>query len=171
MDESLLRVGVITTTHGIKGEVKIHPTTQDLHRFDYLKEAVIVFNTKEILVHIESVKYFKGQAILKFEEFDNIEDVEGFRGCDLFVTRENAIPLEEGEFYIADLIGLDVFSDEDVKLGSLTDVLETGANDVFVVKMDNGKELLIPDIDDCILDIDLTAGVIKVHLLEGLLDL
>ncbi len=171
MDESLLRVGVITTTHGIKGEVKIHPTTQDLHRFDYLKEAVIVFKTKEILVHIESVKYFKGQAILKFEEFDKIEDVEGFRGCDLFVTRENAIPLEEGEFYIADLIGLDVFSDEDVKLGSLTDVLETGANDVFVVKMDNGKELLIPDIDDCILDIDLTAGVIKVHLLEGLLDL
>ena len=106
-----------------------------------------------------------------FKEFDNINDVEPFRKKSLLVTREQAVPLEEDEYFIADLIGLRVITDEDKVLGKLTDVLETGANDVYQVTDENGKEILLPAIKDCILSVDLEKGEMKVHILEGLLDL
>ena len=169
--EDFLQVGVITTTHGIRGEVKVFPTTDDPERFLDLETVYLDTGREKKLLTISSVKFFKQFVILKFKEFDNINDVEPFRKKSLLVTREQAVPLEEDEYFIADLIGLRVITDEDKVLGELTDVLETGANDVYQVTDENGKEILLPAIKDCILSVDLEKGEMKVHILEGLLDL
>ena len=159
--EELFRVGVISNTHGIRGEVKVYPTTDNVRRFDDLKEVILDTGKEQLILHVTSVKYFKNMVILKFKEFDNM---------DLLVTRENAIPLEEGEYYIADIIGSKVITDEDKILGTLTDVLQTGANDVYVVKTKDGKEVLLPSIEECILDRDIENKIVKVHIMKGLLD-
>lgn len=169
--EDFLQVGVITATHGIRGEVKVFPTTDDPERFLDLETVYLDTGREKKLLTISSVKFFKQFVILKFKEFDNINDVEPFRKKSLLVTREQAVPLEEDEYFIADLIGLRVITDEDKVLGKLTDVLETGANDVYQVTDENGKEILLPAIKDCILSVDLEKGEMKVHILEGLLDL
>ena len=169
--EDFLQVGVITATHGIRGEVKVFPTTDDPERFLDLETVYLDTGREKKLLTISSVKFFKQFVILKFKEFDNINDVEPFRKKCLLVTRDQAVPLEEDEYFIADLIGLRVITDEDKVLGKLTDVLETGANDVYQVTDENGKEILLPAIKDCILSVDLEKGEMKVHLLEGLLDL
>ncbi len=167
----MLRVGVISNTHGIHGEVKVYPTTEDLNRFDSLKQ-VFLDNGKELKeLEVDGVKYFKGMAILKFKGIDNINDVERWKQCDLLVTRENAIPLNEGEYYIYDIIGLPVFSDSDAEnsIGTLTEVLQTGANDVYVVKnKSKDKEILVPAIKDCEIKISLEEKKITVHLLPGM---
>lgn len=169
--EDFLQVGVITATHGIRGEVKVFPTTDDPERFLDLKTIYLDTGMEKMLLHISGVKFFKQFVILKFKEFDNINEVEPFRKKSLLVTREQAVPLEEDEYFIADLIGLQVVTDEGELLGELTDVLETGANDVYQVTDKNGKELLLPAIKDCILSVDLEKGEMEVHVLEGLLDL
>ena len=169
--EDFLQVGVITATHGIRGEVKVFPTTDDPERYLDLETVYLDTGREKKLLTISSVKFFKQFVILKFKEFDNINDVEPFRKKSLLVTREQAVPLEEDEYFIADLIGLRVITDEDKVLGELTDVLETGANDVYQVTDENGKEILLPAIKDCILSVDLEKGEMKVHILEGLLDL
>lgn len=169
--EDFLQVGVITATHGIRGEVKVFPTTDDPERFLDLETVYLDTGREKKLLTISSVKFFKQFVILKFKEFDNINDVEPFRKKSLLVTRDQAVPLEEDEYFIADLIGLKVITDEDKVLGELTDVLETGANDVYQVTDENGKEILLPAIKDCILSVDLEKGEMKVHILEGLLDL
>lgn len=168
--EKLLRVGVITQTHGLRGEVKVYPTTEDPKRFKKLKEVVIDTGKEQIDAQIESVKFFKNLVIVKFKGIDNINDVEKYKKSELYVSRENAIPLEEGEFYVADLIGLKVVSDEGEDLGILDDVMQTGANDVYVVKKKGQPELLIPVIDQCILNVDIEGGEVLVHLLPGLRD-
>ena len=168
--EELFRVGVISNTHGIRGEVKVYPTTDNVRRFDDLKEVILDTGKEQLILHVTSVKYFKNMVILKFKEFDNINDIIPYKGMDLLVTRENAIPLEEGEYYIADIIGSKVITDEDKILGTLTDVLQTGANDVYVVKTKDGKEVLLPSIEECILDIDIENKIVKVHIMKGLLD-
>ncbi len=168
--EELFRVGVISNTHGIRGEVKVYPTTDNVRRFDDLKEVILDIGKEQLNLHVTSVKYFKNMVILKFKEFDNINDIIPYKGMDLLVTRENAIPLEEGEYYIADIIGSKVITDEDKILGTLTDVLQTGANDVYVVKTKDGKEVLLPSIEECILDRDIENKIVKVHIMKGLLD-
>ena len=168
--EELFRVGVISNTHGIRGEVKVYPTTDNVRRFDDLKEVILDTGKEQLILHVTSVKYFKNMVILKFKEFDNINDINPYKGMDLLVTRENAIPLEEGEYYIADIIGSKVITDEDKILGTLTDVLQTGANDVYVVKTKDGKEVLLPSIEECILDRDIENKIVKVHIMKGLLD-
>ena len=168
--EELFRVGVISNTHGIRGEVKVYPTTDNVRRFDDLKEVILDTGKEQLNLHVTSVKYFKNMVILKFKEFDNINDIIPYKGMDLLVTRENAIPLEEGEYYIADIIGSKVITDEDKILGMLTDVLQTGANDVYVVKTKDGKEVLLPSIEECILDRDIENKIVKVHIMKGLLD-
>ena len=110
-------------------------------------------------------------VIVKFREFSSIEEVERLRQAELYVSREDAIPLEEGEYYLADLIGMEVCDEDGTVLGTLTDVIETGANDVYVVTRENKKELLIPNIPSCILEVDIDSGRMKVHLLPGLEDL
>ncbi len=169
--EPLLRVGIIANTHGIRGEVKVYPTTDDVNRFKDLKQVILDTGKEKIDLHITSVKFFKQIVILKFKEFNNINDIERYKGCDLYVTRENAVPLDENEFFIADLIGCQVKTDEDTELGELSDVMTTGANDVFIVRTEDGKELLLPYIEDCIKNIDIENKTIIAHILPGLLDL
>ena len=165
--EQFLRVGVIKRPHGLKGEVKVYPTTEDPARFKKLKKVLLRTPKEDLTVNIRSVSFFKGQVIVAFEGMDRIEDVEHLRNCDIMVSREDAIPLEEGEYYVADLMGLKVINEDGSALGELVDVMETGANDVYVVKTPE-REILIPAIKQCILDVDLETGTMKVHLLPGL---
>ena len=170
--EQLLRVGVITTTHGIRGEVKVFPTTDDIHRFDDLEEVILQNKKEQLTLHIEHVKYFKNIVIVKFKEYNNINDVEMFRKCDLLVTREHAVPLEEGEYFICDVIGAKVINDEDGSvIGTVKEVLETGANNVFQIETEEGKERLFPSIPECIKKVDVEKGEVTAHIMPGLLDL
>lgn len=168
--EDLLKVGVIASTHGLKGEVKVFPTTDDVKRFKVLKEVIMDTGTKKITLQIEGVKFFKQFAILKFKEINDINDVEQYKNCPLYVTRDHAVPLEEDEYFIADLIGLSIVDEEKIVLGKLTDILETGANDVYVLTTSEGKEVLLPAIKECILNIDMKAKMITIHMMKGLLD-
>ncbi len=169
--EQMLRVGVITSTHGIRGEVKVFPTTDDVNRFKKLKKVFLEVGKEYKELKISSVKFFKNMVIIKFEGLNNINDVERFRQLSLYVTREDAVKCEEGEYFIADLIGLQVVTDTGETLGILKDVLQTGANDVYIVEMENKKEVLLPAIKDCILNVSLEENKMEVHVLEGLLDL
>jgi 16S rRNA processing protein RimM len=168
--EDFLRIGVIASTHGIRGEVKVFPTTDDKERFLKLKEVILDTKKEQIKLTIENIKFFKNMVIVKFKEYNNINDIEKYKGMDLLISRENALPLEEDEYYIADLIGLKVITDKEELLGIIDDVIQTGANDVYVVRTDNGKEILLPYIDECVLNIDLDKGTVLVHIMEGLLD-
>lgn len=168
--EQMLRVGVITSTHGVRGEVKVFPTTDDAKRFKTLKK-VILDGREPLELSIEQVKFFKNMVILKFKGYDNINDVETWRQRDLLITRDQAVELKEDEYFITDLIGLTVVNEEEAVLGRVKDVLETGANDIYVVELTGGKELLLPAIKDCILNVDLEGGRMKVHVLDGLMDL
>ncbi|MCI8515882.1 MAG: 16S rRNA processing protein RimM [Hungatella sp.] len=169
--EETLRVGVITSTHGVHGEVKVFPTTDDPKRFKKLKEVLLDTGKGQIPLEIVQIKFFKNMVILKFKGHDRIEDVEMYRGRDLLVTRDHAVELGPDENFIVDLIGLSVVTDEGESLGTLTDVLLTGANDVYEVTMEDGKKVLLPAIKQCILNVDLEAGKVLVHVLDGLLDL
>lgn len=166
--EDLLQVGVITTTHGIRGEVKVYPTTDDAHRFDY-QESVLLDTGKELCeLEIQRVKYFKQFVILKFRDVDNINDIEPYKGKSLYVTRDFAVPLEENEYYIADLIDMDVFLEDGSLFGTLKDVMETGANDVYVIHTTDKKEVLVPAIKDCVKEVDVEQNKMIIHLLKGL---
>ena len=169
--EDILRVGVITQTHGIRGEVKVFPTTDDPMRFKKLKACVIQLKRETVQLEVQSVKFFKQYVILKFKGYDNINDIEQFVKKDLMVTRDNAVKCEPGEYFICDLIGLKVVTDDGKELGTLTEVLETGANNVYEVTTTHGKQVLIPVIDECILAHDMEAKTVTVHLLDGLLEL
>lgn len=169
--EDLLQVGVITSTHGVRGEVKVFPTTDDVTRFKKLKNVILDTGKENLKLEISGVKFFKNMVILKFKEFDNINDVEKYRQKGLYVTRENAVKLKKDEYFIADLIGLNVQTDEGEALGTMTDVLQTGANDVYVIRMADGEELLLPAIKECIQKIDVEGGNMLVHLLPGLRDI
>lgn len=169
--EDLLRVGVITSTHGINGEVKVYPTTDDIRRFDSLKHCIMKTNRETIELDVTGVKYFKNMAILKFKQFNNINDIEKYKQAELYVTRDNAVELEEGEYFICDLIGLKVIDDEDNYIGKITDVIQTAANDVYEVTADDGHEYLFPVIKQCVLNVDLEKGIVTVHVMKGLMDL
>ena len=168
--EDRLRVGVIASTHGIRGEVKVFPTTDSAARFKKLRQVILDTGEEELYLEVEGVKFFKKFAILKFRGIDNINEIERYKGKELYVDRENAQRLGRNEYYIADLLGMEVTQDTGRRLGVLRDVIETGANDVYVVTMENKKELLIPAISQCILRVDVESGVMEVHLLEGLLE-
>ena len=163
-----LRVGVITATHGLRGEVKVFPVTEDPGRFETLRTVKCAGRAGERMLEIANVRYFKQYVLLSFRGMDRIEDVEGLVKAELYVDRAHALPLSENENYVCDLIGLRVVTDEGEELGTLDDVMETGANDVYVVN--NGtREILLPAIRDCILKVDLEAGEMIVHVLPGLL--
>lgn len=168
--DDLLKVGIITSTHGIHGEVKVYPTTDDVNRFKKLKECIIAAKRESITVHIENCKFFKNMVILKFKEYSNINEVEIFRQCDLYVTRENAIKCNKDEYFIGDIIDSIILDEEGNNIGVLTEVLSTGANDVYIIKQENEKEILIPAIKQCIINVDLDNKVITVRLMEGLVD-
>lgn len=169
--EDLLQVGVITSTHGVRGEVKVFPTTDDAARFKKLKKVILDTGKENIELEIAGVKFFKNMVILKFKEFDNINDVEKYRQKKLYVTRENAVKLKKNEYFIADLIGLTVQTDDGETLGELTDVLQTGANDVYVIQTADGEEILLPAIKECIKEVDVEGRSMLVHMMPGLRDI
>ena len=168
--ENRLQVGIISSTHGVRGEVKVFPTTDDVNRFKRLKEVILDTGKETRILEIEGVKFFKQFAILKFKGIDDINEIEKYRGCSLFVTRENAVKLKKDEYFIADLLGIQVQDENGDELGILKDVIETGANDVYQIRMTDGRELLLPAIRQCVLEVNVEAGFMKVHVLEGLLD-
>ena len=168
--EDRFQVGVITSTHGIRGEVKVFPTTDDVRRFKKNMELILDTGKENILLTVESVKFFKQFVILKFKGIDNINDIEKYKTKSLYVTRANAVRLRKDEYFIADLLGIDVWEDNGEKLGTLKDVIETGANDVYVITLEDGKELLIPAIKECILEVDIENRKMTVHVMDGLRD-
>ena len=167
--EKQLQAGVITSTHGIRGEVKVFPTTDDAQYFRELKKVYLDTGKEQIPLEIEHVKFFKQFAILKFKGIDNINDIEKYKGKSLMIDREDASPLGEDEYYIGDLIGMEVFTEDGNKFGVLKDVMETGANDVYIVDTPEHGEILVPAIHDCILDVDIEEKKMKIHLLPGLI--
>lgn len=167
--EEYLQVGVVSSTHGIRGEVKVYPTTDDVNRFKKLKEVIAGTKGADVALKITQVRFFKNMVILKFDGIDSIEEAEKYRGCPLLVARKDAVKLAPGEHFLCDLIGLEVYRDDGERLGVLTEILRTGANDVFVVQMENKKEVLLPNIKDCIIEVALEKNRMTVHLLEGLL--
>ena len=164
-----LEIGQIVNTFGIKGFVKVNPFVDDISRFDDLTKVYI--KKQKILkeLDVEEVKYHKNMVLIKFKGIDKVEDAETLRNSYLEVDRENAIDLEEGTYFIADLIGLQVITDEGNSLGKLEDIFNTGSNDIYVVKDELGKQILLPAISEVIKDINLEESKIVVHLLEGLI--
>lgn len=165
-----LRVGVIANTHGVKGEVKVYPTTDDNKRFKKLKEALIKKDGKEMEIHIEGARFFKNMVILKMKEINTMDEAEKYKGFDILVDRENAVPLLENEYFICDIIGAQVFTEDGKKFGILKEVITTGANDVYDVVRENGKSILLPVIDECVLSIDVEKKEVVVRLMDGLLE-
>lgn len=169
--EELLQVGVITTTHGVRGEVKVFPTTDDAARFKKLKQVILDTGKEKIQLEVAGVKFFKNLVILKFKGIDDINEVEKYRKKSLYVTRENAVKLKKDEYFIADLIGLHAISDEGEDLGHISDVLQTGANDVYVIRKEGAEDLLVPAIKECVKNVDIEGGSMEIHLLPGLRDI
>ena len=167
--EKQLQVGVISSTHGVRGEVKVFPTTDDVTRFRQLKKVYLDTGREMLPLEIQNVKFFKQFAILKFKGIDNINDIEKYRGKSLMIDREDAVDLEEDEYFIADMIGMKVCTEDGSEFGTLKDVMETGANDVYVVELPDHQEVLLPAIRECILDVDLEENVMTVYLMKGLL--
>ncbi|MEY8390306.1 ribosome maturation factor RimM [Lachnospiraceae bacterium 45-W7] len=179
--EDLLQVGAIATTHGVRGEVKVFPMTDDVNRFKRLKKVFLDVGSEYREMEILQVKFFKNMAILKFKGIDNINDIEKYKGRGLFVTRDQAVKCEKDEYFIADLIGMEVTTEAGELLGKLKDVLQTGANDVYLVEVAQdspyadkvqGKkgELLLPAIRECIRSVDMQQRSMQVYLMPGLLE-
>jgi 16S rRNA processing protein RimM len=168
--EEMLQVGIIASTHGIRGEVKVFPTTDDVKRFKKLKQ--VKLDTGMVLqdLEVECVKFFKNMVILKFKGIQSINDIEKYKGKSLYVSRENAVKLEKDEYFIADLIGLSVQLENGERFGTLQDVLQTGANDVYVVDSDAHGQVLLPAVKECILEVQPRAGWIKIRPMKGLWD-
>lgn len=164
-----LEIGQIVNTFGIKGFVKVNPFVDDISRFDYLGKVYIKKQKLLKELEVEEVKYHKNMVLVKFKGIDKVEDAETLRNSYLEVDRENAIELEEGAYFIADLLGLEVFTDEGKLLGKIDDIFNTGSNDIYVVKDELGKQILLPAISEVIKEINIEQGKIIVHLLEGLI--
>lgn len=180
--EAFFRIGVLTSEHGLKGEIKVFPTTDEISQFKKLKRVFIdMASGKGSLkkdgfyeTEIESVKYFKNLVIVKFKNIDKIEEIVKYKGMDLLISREDALPLREGEYYIPDVIGCKVVTEEGEEYGEVSDVLDTGANKVIVVrpneKYKEKKEFCLPYIPDCVKEINIEERYVKVFLMPGLLD-
>ena len=168
--EQFFQVGIYTNTHGVRGEIKVFPTTDDPNRFRKLKKVIMRTEKGDRLMEIAGIRFSKQMVLMKFKGIDNINDIEMFKGSGLYVPREDAIPLGKDEYFIADLIGITVYTDEGEELGRLSEVLQTGANDVYVVT-GKDREYLLPAIADCVQTVDPEGGRMVVHMMEGLLDL
>ncbi len=164
-----LEIGQIVNTFGIKGMVKVKPFTDDIKRFDKLKKVYIENKNGRKEYEIEEIKYHKEMVLIKFKGIENPEDANLLRESYLTVDRDSEEPLEEGTYYIVDMIGLEVETEEGEKLGSLVDIFNTGSNDIYVVKNELGKQILLPAIKDVIKKIDMEKRKITVHLIPGLM--
>ena len=167
--EKYLEIGQIVNTFGIKGQVKVKPFTDDINRFDELKEVYVEKKHELKLFQIEKVNYSKNMVILKLKGIETPEQAETLRNSYLKINRKDAKKLPEGTYYIADLIGLDVYTDEDEFLGKVDYIYNAGSSDIYVVKDEQGKEVLLPAIKDVLKQVDLENGKIIVHIIEGLI--
>ncbi len=165
-----LKAGTITQPFGIKGEMKVYPHTDDPARFKKLKKIYIVSKNGYDMYEVESAKMALPLVIIKLKGFDTPEQVRLLRQKDIYVSREDGAPLNEGEYYYADILGLNVIDDEGVQRGTITDILETGANDVYEITAEDGTKFLLPAIKECILSVDIESSLMKIHIPEGLLD-
>lgn len=168
--DDMLRVGVITSPHGIRGEVNVFPTTDDPMQFKTWKTLTLVQKKEKKEVGLVSARFFKQMVILALEGITDRDQAEGLRQAELYIRRDQARPCEENENFITDIIGLKVISEEGQELGTCTDVLQTGANDVYVITCGDGKEVLFPAIPQCILKVDLETQTMLVHVMDGLMD-
>ena len=164
-----LEVGQIVNTFGIKGEVKVVPFTDDIKRFDELKNVYVKTKKESKQYKVENVKYHKNMVLIKLEGINNVESAETLRNAFLEIDRKDAIPLEEGTYFIADLIGLEVYTEEGKLLGKVDDIYNTGSNDIYVVKDELGKQILLPGIKEVIKEVLLEQEKIIVHLIPGLI--
>lgn len=163
-----LEIGQIVNTFGIKGMVKVKPFTDNIERFDNLEKIYIKNKSGQTEYKIQEVKYHKNMVLIKFEGIENPEQADLLRNSYLIVDRETEEPLEAGRYYIVDMIGLDVFTDDNEYLGKLEDIYNTGSNDIYVVKNELGKQVLLPAIEDVIKNIDMDSKKVIVHLIPGL---
>ena len=166
---SEMQVGIITQTHGIRGEVKVFPTTDDVGRFKKLKQVIMDTGKERLNLEIEGVKFFKQYAIIKFKGYDSINDIEKYKSAKLYIKREQAVKLKKDEYFIADLIDMEVVTEEGEHFGRIKDVLVTGANDVYIVTREDGTEVLLPAIKQCVKSVELEQGRITVHIMDGLI--
>ena len=164
------QVGVIASTHGLKGEVNVFPTTEDPERFKKLKKVTLTTQRGEnIELDVESARFFKKFVIVKFKQFNDINEVEKFRNCELTIDRKDALKLAPGEYYCADLIGLEVVDEEGNALGEISDIIQTGANDVYEMTRPGVEEkVYIPAIKDCVKNIDIENKKVVIHVMDGL---
>lgn len=163
-----LEIGQIVNTFGIKGMVKVKPFTDNIERFNNLEKIYIKNKSGQTEYKIQEIKYHKNMVLIKFEDIENPEQADLLRNSYLIVDRETEEPLEPGRYYIVDMIGLDVFTDDNEYLGKLEDIYNTGSNDIYVVKNELGKQVLLPAIEDVIKNIDMDNKKVIVHLIPGL---
>lgn len=164
-----LEIGQIVNSYGIKGFFKVVPFTDDITRFDNLKDIYIEKNKKLEKKEIEEVKYHKNLVLLKIKGIDDINDTEQYKNCYLKIDRENAVKLPEDTYFITDIIGIEVFTEDGELLGNVIDVFPTGSNDVYVVKDELGKQILLPAIGDVIKKVDIISKKMTVKLIAGLI--
>ena len=164
-----LEIGQIVNIFGIKGMVKVKSFSENIERFDKLKNVYVKSKTENKIYEIEEVKYHKNMVLIKFKGIDNPETANLLRNSFLLVDRSKEEPLEEGMYYIVDMIGLDVFDENNELLGHLEDIFNTGSNDIYVIKNEQGKQILLPAIKEVIKKIDLENKKIFVHLIPGLI--
>ena len=165
-----LKAGTITQPFGIKGDTKVYPHTDDPAIFKKIKKVFMEKSGSYEEYEIESVRMVLPLVILKFKGIDSPEDIRAYRQRDIYILREDASPLAEGEYYFADIIGLDVVDDTGINRGKITDILQTGANDVYEITAEDGSSFLLPAIKDCIINVDTEENKMLIHILEGLLD-
>lgn len=163
-----LEIGQIVNTFGIKGMVKVKPFTDNIERFNNLEKIYIKNKSGQTEYKIQEIKYHKNMVLIKFEGIENPEQADLLRNSYLIVDRETEEPLEPGRYYIVDMIGLDVFTDDNEYLGKLEDIYNTGSSDIYVVKNELGKQVLLPAIEDVIKNIDMDSKKVIVHLIPGL---
>lgn len=167
--EEYLEIGQIVNTSGLKGELKVNPLTDDITRFEDLETVYIQKHKDLVEFKIQGVKYNKNMVILKLEGIDNIDEAEKYRNFYIKINRKDAIELPDDSYFIVDILQCEVFTDANEHLGKVVDVFATGSNDVYTVKTEEGKEILLPAIEDVIKEVDIANKKIVVHLLDGLI--
>lgn len=169
MKQEYFEIGQIVNTFGIKGIVKVNSFTEDPLEFEQLKTILVEKNKKLLEFEIEEAKPHKNQVLLKLKGINDINEAEKYKGCYIKLPREKAKKLPENTYFIADLIGLEVYTDSGELLGKVDDIYNSGSADIYVIKNELGKQILLPGIKDVIKEIDVDNEKIIVHLIDGLI--